>query len=40
MLRDFLQREKQRYEGILEKTEQAEIRQAYEDCCAAMEVYA
>lgn len=40
VLRDFLQREKQRYEGILEKTEQAEIRQAYEDCCAAMEVYA
>ncbi len=40
MLLDFLQREKQRYEGILEKTEQAEIRQAYEDCCAAMEVYA
>ena len=39
VLRDFLQREKQRYEGILEKTEQAEIRQAYEDCCAAMEVY-
>ncbi len=40
VLLDFLQREKQRYEGILEKTEQAEIRQAYEDCCAAMEVYA
>lgn len=40
VLRDFLRREKQRYEGILEKTEQAEIRQAYEDCCAAMEVYA
>ncbi len=39
VLRDFLQRERQRYEGILEKTEKTEIRQAYEDCCAAMEVY-
>lgn len=39
VLQEFLQREMQRYEGILEKTEKAEIRQAYEDCRAAMEVY-
>lgn len=39
VLQEFLLREMQRYEGILKKTEKAEIRQAYEDCRAAMEVY-
>lgn len=40
VLRDFLAREKQRYEGILEKTEKEEVRRAYAHCCRAMEVYA
>ncbi len=39
VLRAFLEKEKQRYEGILEKTDAAEVRKSYALCCTALEVY-
>ncbi len=39
VLRAFLEKEKRRYEGILEKTDAAEVQRAYALCRQALEVY-
>lgn len=38
-LKSFLEKEKSRYEGILEQTDSFEVRNAYQHCLNALEVY-
>ena len=39
VLKSFLEKEKTRYEGILEQTDSAEVRTAYQHCMNALEAY-